>query len=376
MSIGAIITVPAPSGVAASPADGNAQLFGVPIALWDVMGRSVRDRTIDALRAGGVQHIHVIAESPVQGDSDSAFPSMSQSEGFWNKWEKLTSELLGKGITHLMLLRAGPYIELDLPDLLGFHAQRPSSVTSVHDAKGSLDMLLLSAESLRQGDSRRSQLSTTLQGRRRFRVNGYTNRLSNPEELRGLIKDALWQRCGLKPRGREIEAGVWIGNDVQVDRSARITGPVYLGDSVRAGADCSITNASAVERGSFVDFGTTVNDSSVLPNTYLGAGLSVSNCVAGPARLYHLQRGVELQVTDGKLIGSASRLRMSDRSKSCLLADGAAEGLVPSMSTRSLPFASFMPKSWRLTHAMFGARSRRDGVSLISSSRYAPWEKL
>ena len=64
-----------------------------------------------------------------------------------------------------------------------------------------------------------------------------------------------------------------------------------------------ITRSTVIEHHAEVDCGTVVEDSTVLPYTYVGAGLDVMHSVVGLRRLSHLVRNVEVEISDRKLVG-------------------------------------------------------------------------
>jgi hypothetical protein len=49
-----------------------------------------------------------------------------------------------------------------------------------------------------------------------------------------------------------------------------------------------------------------VDNATLLPNTSIGAGLDVAHSVIGFKRLFHLGRNVEVEISDGKLVGMVS----------------------------------------------------------------------
>ena len=71
---------------------------------------------------------------------------------------------------------------------------------------------------------------------------------------------------------------------------------------IRAGA--VITRCSSVERHAEVDCGTVVENSTVLPFSYVGAGLDLAHSVAGMGRIVNLYRDVDVEIVDPKLIAS------------------------------------------------------------------------
>ena len=64
-----------------------------------------------------------------------------------------------------------------------------------------------------------------------------------------------------------------------------------------------ITRGTVVEHHAEIDCGTVVENSTVLPYTYVGAGLDVMHSVVGFRRLSHLVRNVEVEISDRKLVG-------------------------------------------------------------------------
>lgn len=95
--------------------------------------------------------------------------------------------------------------------------------------------------------------------------------------------------------------------------TARIIGPAYIGAHARIKASCVIKGATAIERNSEVDSGTVVNDSCVLPGTYLGAGLNFSHSIIAANKLFHLDRNIEVEIADRKLVAKRRSLRAMTR---------------------------------------------------------------
>jgi hypothetical protein len=82
--------------------------------------------------------------------------------------------------------------------------------------------------------------------------------------------------------------------------------PAFIGRRAKVRASAVITRCSTVEHHSEVDFGTVLENSSVLPYTYVGAGLDANHAVLGRKRLAHLRRSVEIEISDPKLLGMRS----------------------------------------------------------------------
>ena len=82
--------------------------------------------------------------------------------------------------------------------------------------------------------------------------------------------------------------------------------PAYIGAHARVRSAAVVTRCSTVEHHSEIDCGTVVEDSAVLPFTYVGAGLDVCRSIAGNRRLFPLRLDVEVEITDPGLIGAVS----------------------------------------------------------------------
>ena len=83
-----------------------------------------------------------------------------------------------------------------------------------------------------------------------------------------------------------------------MERSARIVAPAFIGRNCKVGDQCLITRGSNIESNSEVDYGTVVEDSSVLSNTYVGIGLDLSHSIVDGDNLLNLQHEVTLKITD------------------------------------------------------------------------------
>lgn len=69
---------------------------------------------------------------------------------------------------------------------------------------------------------------------------------------------------------REISEGVWVGEGVEIEPSARLTGPVLIGDNCRIGRDVTIIGPVAIGSDSYVDDGARVEESFIAPAARIG----------------------------------------------------------------------------------------------------------
>ncbi|PYX09173.1 MAG: hypothetical protein DMG88_07710 [Acidobacteria bacterium] len=318
-------------------------LLGSPFATWDVLGQSVLDRTLDRLRVFGIDHVSVISEDGLcRWSQPGPFTyKSSTAAGFWPAWDSVVSQYLNHGMATLLLVRLGPYVELDVSDFLRFHRESRGPLTQAHHSPGPLDLVAVDAKQLRNAEhSFRARLSTMIANRREYKFNGYLNALAEPADFRRLVEDALRGRCGIRPIGQEVEPGIWVGQGAQIERSANVLAPAYIGANSYVRSSCTISGASAVEKQCEVDCTTSVDNCCILPGTYLGMGLNVSNAIVGAGRLFHLGRGVELQMNDDRLIGITPSSRQLTRS---------ALAMFGAVSTRASRTASLM-KARRFGH--------------------------
>jgi len=277
----------------------------------------------------------VISEDGLCRWSQSAFTDkLHNGIGFWPTWDRVVSQYLNHGMETLLLVRVGPYVELDVSEFLRFHRQAASPLTQAYHAQGPLDFVAVDARQLRNGEhSFRAGLSALIGNRHQYQFNGYVNALANPADFRRLVEDALHGQCSIRPLGNEVLPGIWIGSGARIDRSATVLAPAYVGMNSSVRASCRISATSAVEKECEVDCATSVDGTCVLPNTYLGMGLSVSNAIVGAGKLFHLGRRVELQMGDNRLIGDTSNSQTFMRR---------TLGLFGAMSTRASQTASLM----------------------------------
>ena len=262
------------------------------LACIELLGRTVLGRTIEELLRGRIDSVAVIASSPfasaVIGHEQVGFFT---AHDVWQKaWEKAKS-LSAEAV---VVVRLGAYVEFDPADLLQFHRDQGKAVTRAWSDDGSLDVWVVDPEIFAQNDGLVSCVEW--EDPARYFVPGYVNRLESARDLR--ITDGLAARCHFRPQGTEIRPGIWLGHGAEVDRTARLVAPVYIGRASKIADQCLITRGSNVESNAKVDYGTVIEDSTVLSNTYVGIGLDLSHSIVDGDNLLHLQHGVSLKISD------------------------------------------------------------------------------
>jgi NDP-sugar pyrophosphorylase family protein len=288
---------------------------GTSLVCTEVLGRSVLERLIEDLRRTGVDVISVFGDVAVgrayeKSGSKLKIETCSTEEA----WRQATKELVSNrenGCDVSLVLRLGAYVDLDLDDALLFHREQAQGITRAFEFANELEkeepLDIWITDSARVTDGCMTDgedLLSTLRAAEpaRYIVREYVNRLGSPRDLRQLVVDGLTSRCNLRPKVSEIRPGVWMDEGAQVDRGARIVAPAYIGRGARIAEQCLITRCSNIESNCQVDYGTVVEDSSILSNTYVGVGLDISHSIVDGNSLLNLDCGVAMEISDSCVI--------------------------------------------------------------------------
>jgi NDP-sugar pyrophosphorylase family protein len=288
---------------------------GLHPALLDVLGRPVVHTVIDRLFRFGIDGVSVVVDDHpdtarvvkriVHKNVDWEFAPAQQ---LWRAAENAFCNLAQAGAELVVVLRLGAYAEIDYEALLQFHIDQRARVTPVCRSNGSpLDTFVISAS--RRNDAAflfRHQLKSVRTPCTGFVFSGYVNELRDLRELRCLAIDGLLMRNEVVPAGLQVRPGVWVASGARIQRGARILAPAFIGERAKVRSTAVVTRCSTLEHHCEVDCGSVVEDASVLPYSYVGAGLDVSHAVVGYKSLAHLRRNIVVQIADSKLIGMAS----------------------------------------------------------------------
>lgn len=324
--------------VAPAESESAERFADLPLALLDIAGKSLVEHTSERLRRAGIDGITVVCEKHPQNSAHLFTPNpvkrvMVERESLWNACEDVFSDLAQTGAEVVLVQRLGAYVQLDLEQFLQFHLDRRAHVSAVFDGDGSLDLVAISAS--RRNDAAflfRRRLKEFRVPPARYLFNGLINRMRHAADLRRLTYDVLLQRTELSPAGEQIRPGIWAGRGVRIERGARIVAPAYLGTGAKIRAAALVTRASCVGHHAEIDCGTIIDASSVLPFSYVGAALELANCVAGFKRLVSLERNVEVEIADAKLLN----LRSASASRRVLRSAALFTKFVPLEITRGV----------------------------------------
>ena len=276
----------------------------VPLACVEVLGRSVLARAVDDWREAGVEAFSVLADRSLGSERGELDHAVADCSPIWvtDMWSEASQELKRYQecqVEITVVARVRAFAEADASDILRFHRARQRVVTRVFDQERPIDLWVIETA---EADSR--NILTTLNSRKaaRYPVSGYVNALDEPQDLRRLVVDSLTSRCSLRPHGFQVRPGVWVGDGAEIHKKARIVAPAFVGRKSKIGEQCLITRCSNVQSNCEVDYGTVVEDSSILWNSYVGIGLDVAHSIVDGNKLINLKRDVTLEIRDPDLI--------------------------------------------------------------------------
>lgn len=290
-------------------ADGT--ISAIPMPLLPVFGRSLVSRFAERLIENGVDSVTILSPRK-ELDQKSLPPKVywkeESPENVWRAAEEEFADLAQRGAELVLLMRMGPYVELNLDNLLQFHIDQRSRVTQVCDANGPLDYFVISSS--RRNDAAhlfRTGLTKSRVPVREFYFSTYVNRLEHPRDFRQLTLDSFNLKTSIRPGGEEIRPGIWKEDGARIDRGARIIAPAYIGASARVRASALVTRGSAIEHHCLIDCGTAVDNSTVLPFSHMGPGLDLCNSILSLQQITNLTRNVLVTIEDPSLVKAVSQ---------------------------------------------------------------------
>ena len=280
-----------------------------PLGVVEVAGKTPLERMAERLQQFGISPAAAVVETAVfpARPGISAPPGLNyiaaQPDRFWRAAENAFNEMAQSGAELVVLVRLGTYAEIDFEQLVQFHLDRGGRVSQVCYQGQNLDIFCISAS--RRNDAAslfRSQLSRCRSECPLMEHAGYANHLSGARDLRQFAIDILTRQTQTCPAGEEIKPGVWVERVAIVEKGARVLAPAFIGALARVRTGAVITRCSSVEHHAQVDCGSIVENSSVLPYCYVGAGLDLAHSVAGMRQVANLRRDVTVEIPDPKLI--------------------------------------------------------------------------
>lgn len=291
----------------------GSQALDAPLATLDVAGKSTLQRMTERLQQYGISSVSAVVEATApSGVRNFGLPSditcvSSAPDRFWKTAESVFNDMAQSGAELVVLVRLGAYAEADFEKLVQFHLDRKERVTRMASDTQMLEIFCISAS--RRNDAAslfRTQLEHCRSECPLLQHDGYLNPLATARDLRQFAIDILTRQTETCPAGKEIKPGVWTASGAMIEKGARILAPAFVGSLARIRSGAVITRCSSVERHAEVDCGTVIENSTVLPFSYVGAGLDLAHSIAGMGRIVNLHRDVTVTIVDPKLVASIS----------------------------------------------------------------------
>ncbi|HET9741214.1 MAG TPA: hypothetical protein VFQ00_00565 [Terriglobales bacterium] len=309
MDVRAILITGVPAELDAGAGSESIETFsGTPLVFLPVLGKPVLHRVIERLQRNGIEAITIIngaEESPFLTDarrSEVKWKDFDASD-VWRAAQEEFSDSAQAGAEIVIAMRVGAYAELDVDALLQFHLDQHSHITLVEAEDGPLDIAVLSG-------SRRNDATFLLRNKlRKLRVSspafpmiGYCNRLRSAADLRQLALDSFALRTTIQPDGEQVRPGVWVAPKARIARGVRLVAPCFVGAYTRIRGGALITRGSTIEHHCVIDGGSVVENSTMLPLSYLGKGLDLMHSVVGSKKLESLSHAAQVEIEDSSLI--------------------------------------------------------------------------
>ena len=299
MGLGAIVVV-GPGAENASVLPGS--FLARPLAYFEVLGRSTVERVIERFVRADVDIVtvlHAKADSGLKA-SFTAFENVEfqLANDIAAGMRQKLKEYSENGIDHSFLVLGNVYAETDLLDLYYFHREARQAATRAMDREGVLDLWVLDCAKAKDQRIDPQHLREWKTSHTSYFIREYVNRLTDPRDLRRFASDLLRGRCSAPPPGREVKRGIWIDEGAEVHRRARLVAPAYIGRGSEIMEDTLVTRFSNIEKDCCVNYGTVIEDSSILQGTEIGICLDVCHAVANGNKLLKLDRNVVIEITD------------------------------------------------------------------------------
>jgi mannose-1-phosphate guanylyltransferase/phosphomannomutase len=133
-----------------------------------------------------------------------------------------------------------------------------------------------------------------------FVTDGYWTDVGNSDAFLAAQRDALTGRVRLDLQGFELHPGVFVGEEAEIDPTARITGPALLGDNCTVGPGAVIGPNAVIGSNVTIGGDAHVEQGVLMDRSYLGPGARVRGGVVGPGS--SLDRGATID--EGAVLGS------------------------------------------------------------------------
>ena len=150
-------------------------------------------------------------------------------------------------------------------------------------------------------------------------VKNYLNVAGSRELLLSQEKILKNTFSGLKHYIRETEPGIRISKNAKIHPNAEITAPVYIGENCTLLKGCRIGPGTVIGDNCLIDKYVVAKMSLVMPGTYVGASLDVSNSVIDKNLLIDMETGAEVIINDEHVLSALTGNSPAGHSTSLLV---------------------------------------------------------
>ena len=307
MVLGAIIVVEGATGDKNATAAPSMALVEGPVGCVEVLGRSAVERTVERFQAAEVKVVSVIVDAatfhwmpPFRSSFDNMKVQAAQDP--WSAASQMLKDYAENGVDYAFISAVSAYTECDLIDFFWFHRGSRRAVTRAFDRAGVLDLWIATcAKAQQEGfallpEGEQGGISAS------YFISRYVSRLASARDISRFVEDGLSGKCELRPSGREIRPGVWVDDEAQIHRRARIVAPAFVGRKTKVCEDTVVTRFSSVEGCCYIDYGTVIERSSVLADSYVGIWLDITHSIVNGNKLLNLERDIVLEILDASVI--------------------------------------------------------------------------
>jgi mannose-1-phosphate guanylyltransferase / phosphomannomutase len=130
-------------------------------------------------------------------------------------------------------------------------------------------------------------------------TSAYWTDVGNTDAFMQANQDVLAGKVNTEPGGFELAPSVWVGEDVEIDPSARLEGPVLIGDNARIGAGAEVRPGAILGDNVIVENEATIVRGVMMDGAHLGANARISSAIVG--RGASVGRGAILE--EGAVLG-------------------------------------------------------------------------
>lgn len=100
----------------------------------------------------------------------------------------------------------------------------------------------------------------------------------------------------------EVQPGIWVGPNSIIHPTAQLRPPLFIGAGCRIGPNTELGPETIIGAGTVLDDGVTIQQSTVLPRTYIGQFLHLSRRIAHRTDLIDIASGINVQIADPWLL--------------------------------------------------------------------------